>query len=223
MDCCSALSIARDWRSCSAAVSPGLLGTASGTLAPTLLPASRLSQRPRRSCAVRSQICLAQNQPTTGRTTHARAYQPQNPANGILIRKSTASAPIATSSAVPSAPACLSSRLAMVVRSVKTSSQTRSPGRKSTPHSTITAVSQLSRSRRMLFAARQCSTTTCGSAPKDWMRGLRPLPSMRVITAVEKASPRLGRKIFAQLRPPLTTDWCNSLLVLRISSTGLSR
>ncbi|MGW3464285.1 DUF4135 domain-containing protein, partial [Streptomyces olivaceoviridis] len=34
-----------------------------------------LDSRDRRSLAVRSQICLAQNQPSTGTTTAARAYQ----------------------------------------------------------------------------------------------------------------------------------------------------
>lgn len=87
----------------------------------------------------------------------------------------------------------------------------------------MTAESQLSRSLRMLFAARQCSTTTCGSMPKDWMSGLRPAPTIRSRTAREKASPRLGRKMVAHLRPGLTVDLCQSLLALRISAISLSR
>lgn len=117
----------------------------------------------------------------------------------------------------------LLSSFPMVARSWKTSSHTSSPGRKSTPHSSITPVSFWSRSRRMRLAARQCSTTACGSLPKDWMSGLRPTPSMRSITAWENASPRLGRKILAQLRPGLTAVWCHSLSAFLMSSTGLSR
>ncbi len=166
---------------------------------------------------------LAQNQPTTGATTAARAYQPQKPSNGILSRKSTASAPTATSSVVPRAEARLSVALAIVRRIWKTSSQTSRPGRKIRPQSTKTAVSQLSRSLRMWLAARQCSTTTCGSMPKDWISGLRPPPSIRTCTARENASPRFGAKIVPQARPGVTADWCHSLLALRISSTSLSR
>ncbi len=128
---------------------------------------------------------LAHTQPTTGMTTDARAYQPQKPASGILISSSTASAPKAISTPVPSAEARLSVVLATLARRMKMSSQTRNPGRNSSPHSTVTAVSQLSRSRRMRWAARQCSTTTWGSVPKDWMSGARPAPSMRSITARE--------------------------------------
>ncbi len=168
-------------------------------------------------------MCLAQNQPTTGMMIAARPYQAQKPVNGMRIRNSTASAPTATSSVVARAPARLSSRLAMVVRSVNTSSHTRKPGRKSTPQITVIAESQLSRSRRMRWAARQCSTTTWGSMPKDWMTGLRPAPSMRSMIARENASPNRGRKIFAQGRGGVTFDWCHSLSAFRILETSSSR
>lgn len=95
--------MARLWRSRSAAVSPGLPGTASGILAPMPPPASRLSQRSRMSCAVRSQICRAHSQPTTGATIAARRYQAQKPVNGSLTMKITATAATATISAVNSA------------------------------------------------------------------------------------------------------------------------
>lgn len=145
------------------------------------------------------------------------------PVNGILTRKITARAPTATSRPVASPETRLLSSFPMVARSWKTSSQTSRPGRKSTPHSSIRPVSFVSRSRRMRVAARQCSTTTCGSLPKDWMSGARPTPSMRSITACEYASPKLGRKTFAQLRPSLTVDWCHSLSAFLISSIGVSR
>ncbi len=186
-----------------------------------LLPESRLSQRSRRSLAVRSQIRLAQNQPSTGATTAARAYQPQKPSNGMRSRNSAARAPTPTSRAVANAPARLSSRLVIVVRIWKTSSHTSRPGRKSSPHRTMTAVSQLSRSRRMRCAASACSTTTWGWVPKDWMSGARPEPSMRSMTARENASPRLGRN--SLIRGLATSDLCHSLLALSISSASLSR
>lgn len=53
--------------------------------------------------------------------------------------------------------------------------------------------------------------------------GLRPAPSMRSTTARPKASPRLGLKIVAHLRPELTVDSCHWLFALRISPTSLSR
>ncbi|CAM5469451.1 hypothetical protein SVIOM342S_02732 [Streptomyces violaceorubidus] len=76
------------------------------------------------------------NEPITGATTQARAYQAQKPPKGIFSRKSTARTAIASSSAVASAPARLSSRRAMLVRIWKTRSQISSPGRNSSPHST---------------------------------------------------------------------------------------
>lgn len=154
---------------------------------------------------------------------HPRAYHPARPVNGIRTRKITASAATATSRPVPSPETRLLSVLPMVARSWNTSSHTSRPGRNSTPHSSMMPVSLMSRWRRMRVAARQCSTTTCGSLPKDWMSGLRPTPSMRSITAWEYASPKLGRKIFAHLRPSLTVDWCHSLSAFLISSIGVSR
>lgn len=170
---------------------------------------------------MRSQIRLAQNQPMTGATTQARAYQAQKPLKGILSRKSTARTAIASSRAVARAPARLSSRRATVVRIWKTRSQISSPGRNSRPHSTMTALSQLSRSLRMRCAARLCSTTTCGWVPKDWMSGARLGPSIRSMIARENASPRLGRK--SLIRGLLTADLCHSLLAFSISSASLSR
>lgn len=103
----------------------------------------------------------------------------------------------------------------------KTSSHTIRPGRKSRPHSAITAVSQLSRCLRIRFAARQCSTTTCGSVPKDWMSGLRAPPSSRPWTARENASPRFGAA--SDQSPFFTSDLCHSLLAASSSSTFASR
>lgn len=115
----------------------------------------------------------------------------------------------------------MSSRLAIVVRIWNTSSHRSRPGRNSSPHSTITAVSQLSRSRRMRWAASACSTTTWGWVPKDWMSGARPEPSIRSMIARENASPRLGRNSLIRGLP--TSDLCHSLLALSISSASLSR
>ena len=82
-------------------------------------------------------------------------------------------------------------------------------------------VSLASRSLRMRFAARQCSTTDCGSVPKDWIRALRAPPSIRVCTARENASPRFGSN--SENLAGVTSDLCHSLLALRSSATGPSR
>jgi hypothetical protein len=55
----------------------------------------------------------------------------------------------------------------------------------------------------MRLAARQCSTTVCGSAPKDWMIGLRFSPSMRASMARVNASPRFGSR--SEKRPAFTS------------------
>ena len=73
----------------------------------------------------------------------------------------------------------------------------------------------------MRCAASECSTTTCGWVPKDWMSGARPEPSIRSMIALEYASPRLGRNSFSL--GALTADLCHSLLALSISSASLSR
>lgn len=204
-------------------MSPGLLGTDSGTRAPTVLPERRLFQRARRSFAVRSQICFASSQPTTGATIAPRTYQARGPVKGSRIMAITATTPTATRRAVARAEARLSSRLETAVRIWKTSSHSRRPGRKSRPQTAITTVRRVSRSLRRRLAARQCSTTACGSMPKDWTTGLRPTPSIRFTTDWAKASPRLGRKIVAHLRLGLTFDSCHSLLASRIFPTSSSR
>ena len=79
----------------------------------------------------------------------------------------------------------------------------------------------MSRSLRMRIEARQCSTMVPGSVPKDWMMPLRVPPSIRVCTARENASPRLGSK--SDSLPFFTSDSCHSLFALSMSWIGLSR
>lgn len=110
---------------------------------------------------------------------------------------------------------------ASVRRSWKTPSQSRAPGRNSRPNTAVTAVSFLSRSFRIPFAARQCSTMVRDSVPKDWMRAPRPPPRVLSWTARANASPRFGS--ISENLPLETLDLCHSLSALRISSTGLSR
>ncbi|CAM5630329.1 hypothetical protein SBADM41S_00443 [Streptomyces badius] len=95
---------------------------------------------------------------------------------------------------MPTARNAVSLDLLSASRIRKAITQASMPGRNSTPNTTVTRVSRVSRALRRLFADRQCSTTVCGSVPKDWMSALRAPPSMRSWTARANASPRFGLK-----------------------------
>ncbi len=169
-------------------------GTASGIFAPIPEPPASPPQRSRRSRAVFSQIRLAQYQPMTGAIITIRKYSDQKPLNGGLIASSTANTTATASTAPLSPPARLPADfiVASDLRSWKAPSQTSTPGRKSTPNTPMTTVSRVSRSCRIRLAARQCSTTVCGSMPKDCTSSPRAAPSIRTWTARANASPRLG-------------------------------
>ncbi len=111
--------------------------------------------------------------------------------------------------------------LESILRSWKTPSHTSTPGRNSTPNSTISSVSLASRCLRTRVADRQCSTMVCGSVPKDWMSAARPPPSIRTCTAREKASPRLGAN--SDSLGFLMADLPESESALEMSASGLSR
>lgn len=125
-----------------------------------------------------------------------------------------------TSSTVPSQEARLPVPEARVLRSWNRPSHSSSPGRKTTPHTSMISRSLRSRTLRMREAARQCSTTVCGSAPKDWMSGLRPGPRVRASTARQKASPRLGSR--SESFPAFTVDLWRSLSAPRMASSLVS-
>lgn len=149
-----------------------------------------------------------------------------SPVSGMTTRNTTARPATTRSRTVPSERKATSLDLLKESRSRKTSTHSRKPGRKSTPKRTVTRVSLRSRALRSPLADRQCSTTVCGSRPKDWMSAPRPPPSVRSWTARQKASPRFGLK-YSDLNslelPVFTSDLCHSLLALRISVTSLSR
>ncbi len=73
----------------------------------------------------------------------------------------------------------------------------------------------------MRLAARQCSTTVCGSMPKDWMSAPRPPPSMRSWSARENASPRFGSN--RESLGGLMVDFAVSESAFEMSESGLSR
>lgn len=189
-------------------------------------PESSPSQRARMSLAEVSAIRLAISQPMTGATIIARRYSARRPSTGSLIRKIRATMPMTGSRAMPRALRALSLVEPRPSRRRNARTHRSSPGRKRKPKRTVTRVSLVSRALRRRVADRQCSTTVCGSVPKDWMRALRAPPSIRSWTAREKASPRLGVKylLLKSLdRPSSILDLCHSLSALRMSATGLSR
>ncbi len=122
---------------------------------------------------------------------------------------------------MPSKPTRLFWDPAISRRSWKPPSHSSMPGRKSSPKTTMMTVSWVSRCLRMRSAARQCSTTVCGSVPKDWMSGLRPASIMRFCTARENASPRLGSS--SANRGFCTSEVAVSEFALSSSSIGPSR
>lgn len=167
-----------------------------------------------------SQVRRASSQPRAGAMIMPRAYRPRNPVSGSLNIRRAATAPMPTRTAVPIQELCLPSLAARDLRSWKSPSHKSRPGRNSTPQTSMISRSLRSRSLRMCEAARQCSTTVWGSAPKDWMRGLRSGPRARASTARQKASPRLGSK--REIFGGLTVAGWFSLLAVSILSSLLS-
>ncbi len=143
---------------------------------------------------------------------------PRKPVSGSWNIRTAATTPTPTRITVPSQELCLPEE--RVLRSWKRPSHSSRPGRNSTPQTSMITRSLRSRCLRMWEAARQCSTTVCGSAPKDWMSGLRPAPRVRASTARQKASPRLGSK--RESFGGLTVAGWFSLLAVSIFSSLLS-
>ncbi len=199
---CSSPSSISDLRSRSALASVGLRGTALGIFAPRPGPDSEAVQRSRRSTAVFSQIRLARYQPAIGSSSTTRRYSAPTPLNGGFQTSSTASPTTTASTRPPSSPSHWPFFFVTVLRSWKAPSHTSTPGRNSSPKTTITTVSRASRCCRIRLAARQCSTTVCGSMPKDCTVSLRPPPSIRTSTARANASPRSGSN--SDIRPFFT-------------------
>ncbi len=135
----------------------------------------------------------AQSQPITGRTTDARADQGPEAGEGHTDEDDGQGAEGDQERGAEGAGA-LVRLLGDHGPELEDQQPHHQPGQEqhTAQHQLLRPTASCPCSRWMRFAARQCSTTTCGSVPKDWMRGLRPAPSMRSRTARPKASPRLG-------------------------------